>query len=549
MQNELAAIEMEICRRLSDQPILGYMPHRGQMLYHLARAPLEILTTGNRFGKSTGGGAEGSQAIQLVHEVEDKYRKSTADNPFRWRYISEPEVLKGVVQPFIMSLFPAGAVQTGRKDQTGFFEEFFIHGFNPSGVEYWATIEFKNNGSPVSTFAGTWFDLITIDEPCGEAVYNENRARLSASDYPLRIHILWTALDDANWADTVIYDSPDYNDPAKIFHYEGSTWDNCRCLTPEEHGLECRCHGGHIPKAKIVEFENEIKRTDPLEYEARVLGKRKGGSRVVFPILNREVHLFKLSDMKDWVKGRPKLCTIYVSVDPHGGRPDFVKFWVIEPNGFQWQVAEWPSFVNGRFAGMYYEKIRGNQTSYDDLAKIVIETCKSLGWPDITIGGMAIDPHYASQTPKGAELVDGRLETVVEGINRAIRKRQADFPRFMLAKVTKDNGGEIDAGLRDLNEQYWYDANKPVGKGNEPMMRYSDTCVNSYRCAQSFKRSKPSSVEGASLVNSRFEEEFKHGVDVDRYYRAMQPHYSRPFSEQEYRRSQLLNQPPSSRVA
>jgi hypothetical protein len=522
------------------QPILGYHANRGQTPFHLSRATKKILTSGNRFGKSSGAVADTSMIIQGVHPNQDMFRKSTEKMPFKWRYISEPQVLKGIVQETIDSLFPKGTITKGPKDQTGFYTTYYIHGFNPSGEEYWAEIEFKNNGSPVATFAGTWFDKITIDEVCPEIVFIENRARIGATGYPLYMDIVWTAEDSASWAETTIFENPEFHNPAIWFHYEGSTWDNCRCLTPETHGLHCRCNGGWLPKSEIKELEDFIRRSDPLRHEMKILGKRGGSSRSVFPILSRDVHIIDSLTGKnrylemDWENGRPRYCTLYFGIDPHGTRPDFVECWAKERLGRMICIDEFPNFVDGIFAGQLYEKIRQNatnQTTYDQLAGVLIDMSKRYGWPNkVNVGGIAIDPHWGVDKFKDST---GQVRQVVQWLNDAIRKRNEvakppynKFPSVIISPVTKENGKEKDAGHRQIREELHYDALRDIGKGNMPNMYFTTRVVNTYRAIAGFKTKKPSSIDGASIINSQYEEELEHGVAVCRYTLAMKPEYT-----------------------
>ena len=540
------------------QPILKYQPHRGLVGYHLSRAPLEILSAGNRFGKTTGMVAEGCMAGQMVHPVEGKYRCSTSEMPFRWRYISEPEILGGVVQPIIMNSFPPDTIKAGRTDQTGkFFESFHIHGFNPNDEEYWIEIEFRNNGSPVATFAGTWFDLISCDEPFSEEIYYENRSRISASGFPLRIHIGWTALDEANWAESIIYDSPDFNDVTKIYSYEGSTWNNCRCLEPEKHGGDCRCHGGYIPKDEITKLENDIKRVNPLQYEARILGKRMGGSRSIFQGFNRDVHIFKPDEAAGWTHGLPSKFTIWIGIDPHGGKPDFVQFWIVDPSETMYQMREFPDFNEGHFAGLYYDRIQGNPTTTTALAEILLEGCLALTWPRVVIGGIALDPHFTISSVKN---ISRETRSVAELINEDIRKlneKHPELPNLPMVdtvQLIRDDGREIDSGIRKINEDIYYDHEQykkdgGLKKGNMPKKFWSIKCSNSIRMMQGFKRAKPSAVSGSSNMSNRYEEEMKHAPDTTRYVDAMQPHYIRYIDPQTRFEMEYRNALPTARCA
>jgi len=111
----------------------------------------------------------------------------------------------------------------------------------------------------------------------------------------------------------------------------------------------------------------------------------------------------------------------------------------------------------------------------------------------------------------------------------------------MISPVTRDDGKEIDAGLRAINELLYYNHERYVKegcitKGNSPRAFWSMKCANSWRAMVGFKRAKQSAVEGSSIINTRFEEELKHGVDILRYILALEPKHI--FSDN-YRRAML----------
>jgi len=330
-------------------------------------------------------------------------------------------------------------------------------------------------------------------------------------------------------------------------------------LSPEDHGAECRCYGGYLPKSEITALEDFIKRTNPIQYEARILGKRMGGSRSVFSIFNRNVHIFDPLTVVDWVQhgGLPDKFTIWIGIDPHGGKPDFVQFWVVDKSETMYLVKEYPDFYAGKFAGQYYDRISGNPTTTAELANILYEGCRSLRWPGVVIGGIALDPHFTIPSVKN---IVRETKSVAELINddlRLLNKKHPDLPNFPILSTLQlihDDGREIDSGIRKINEDLYYDheAFKRDGvlkKGNMPKIFWSKYCANSIRMMQGFKRAKPSTVDGSSNVNERYEQDMKHASDATRYVQALCPRFVRYIDPKERMERRARTALPTARCA
>jgi hypothetical protein len=165
------------------------------------------------------------------------------------------------------------------------------------------------------------------------------------------------------------------------------------------------------------------------------------------------------------------------------------------------------------------------------MAGLLIDTAIKYGWPyKVNVGGIAIDPHYGVDKFKDST---GTVKQVVQWLNDAIRKRNEsakppfnEFPFVQLSPVTKENGKEKDAGHRQIREELHYDALKKIEKGNLPNLYFTTRAVNTYRAISGFKTKKPSPVDGASIINSQYEEELEHAVAVLRYILALKPTYT-----------------------
>jgi len=517
------------------RPMSYYRPTPKQKEFHFCDAITIILTGGNRIGKTHSAIGEASMAGQGIHPVRGKYRKGTHDSPFCVRFISKPDYITHDIQPLLERMLPFGSIKK-RKPHSAGYDKYWIC----EGEGWYAKYDFMSTEQSIDKFESTGLDLIIVNEPCSYSIYKACATRLiGGSPKPVQIIFVLTPLEGANW---MRYEFWEGKIPFKnVEVVKAGIWSNCRCLTPEAegHGTDCQCHGGYLYKSAIDEMLERLKK-DPIEYRARVDGDFVFEVRNVFPNFNQRVHIVNPTMFPHWVDGyRPNRGVTYITMDPHGARPDFVQFWVIDQTNTLYLIDEFPSFLEGDYKMQPYEHIKDRPLEPKLMARIIIDKARRIGLP---VGGLGIDPHFGAMAYNPRDAV---VKTVVEVMNDALHDLDPTFPFFQLAKANRSEGvSEIHAGHLQIRELLYYDPDKPLVKGNLPGMFLVDRCENSIRGIMNYRYKQPVLREGNSPVTQDVEEEFKHPVDCTRYLFPLQPHFydQRSLTSYSY-------DPPSARVA
>ncbi len=133
------------------------------------------------------------------------------------------------------------------------------------------------------------------------------------------------------------------------------------------------------------------------------------------------------------------------------------------------------------------------------------------------IGGMAVDPHFATKK------YPIHNKTIMELVNDAITVVDKNFPHFSLATPVKDGSREIIPGHEEISELIGWDKDRPMQFGNYPKMFWSKRCMNSIRAMQNFRRQNKSSDEHG--ITEESERRYKHFIDTTRYYLGMSPYH------------------------
>lgn len=501
-------------------PMDYYKPHKVQKIIHRDQHHTLIFFGGNRSAKTYTGCAEASMAVQGIHPYYP-YRTGTKEKPFKVRFISTPENIQENIQPLLLSLLPTGSVKPGRVHQSGFFKDFRV--MPPKYWDrkpFWGYIDFKSVDQDIKRLESVALDLIIPDEPMPHSFYGACVTRIAADCViPPRMIFPATPLEEANWMAAEFFEGD--KPVSGIGYYEISIWDNCMCLESEKHDRGdnlCRCNSGHIHKAVILETLERLK-SDPLEYKARVHGKPMFHYRAIFPMFDRNIHVIDGDKMGDWVHGRPRRGVLYITLDPHDARPDFIQFWVIDPYKRLYLIDEFPNFFEGQYAGQPYDKIRDRPLTPNKLAYMIIDRVAKIGLP---VGGCGIDP-YKGKTAYNPR--DSVVKLTVDVINDGLYAVDPNFPSFLTVDPHKDAEGELSAGHRLIRQLLYYDKNKPLGRGNMPGIFWKSTCENSIRSMINYRQEKPTDREGNVPIGKRPEEQYKHAVDNTRYLLAIPPIY------------------------
>ncbi len=503
------AIAVELLRRTKPWLYFRYHPKQLRALKLLADNDTLIVDGSNRSGKTAFAKMACVMAIAGEYPIENAFRIPTRDDPFKVRIISKPRMIR-LWQHDLYPMFPDGVVKKGPRNSNGYNDYWDIEGDG-----FWGYIDFVSVNSDPTESVGVELDLLIGDEPMSYAMRSENVSRMSASQYTLKeLHVL-TPLEGAAWMDDEFFgsgfnDSDDDDDylifdddkpELSIGHIRFEIYDNSEC------------NGGFMPDRKVRLFVERMKR-NPLLFDARVLGKRTGAHRRIIPNFDYSVHTFDPARMKNWKNGRPPEGSLYITVDPHGARPDFVQFWVPTAEGKHYLVYEFPNFVFGEHKGRVYEKMSNRPLDYVDLARNIIGIAKWLG---LAVEGCAIDPHFTDTSTKRTGI------SVVEHINNAIDLIDDEFPHFRRVSPLRDGSKEIIAGHKAICELLSFDPDKAISRNNTPLMFFSTWCKNTIRAVLNYREEPPSEKDGSKPFSGKPEELYKHAIDTIRIYLSMKP--------------------------
>jgi len=511
-------------------PMDYYQPNTKSIGIHNDPYDTLVIFGGNRSSKTYSTATDLVMASMGTHTMGYQYRIGTKNKPLRIRVISKPDNIKDNIQPLLKLLFPRDSITWGGKSGADYHRSMRVKA--PGWwkrQQFYAYWDFKSIEQDIGTLESVGLDVIWNDEPMPLSFYFACATRIAADCIkPPRLIFSLTPLEGANWMSMEFFEGE--QPKSNIGYHVLSIWDNCKCKTPDEHDFKpepgrmydkegyCCCNRGHLHKTAIDVMLDRLK-SDPLEYQARVEGKPMFTYRSVFPMFKRKIHVFDPAEMRGWVnKFRPPRGTIYVVVDPHEARPDFMQFWVVDPDGMFYLLDEYPNYFYGKFKGQHYESIRHTPLTPIETAKVIINICQRR--IELQVAQCIIDPHFAGKTYNPRD-VDKK--TVVQVFNEGLYKVDREFPHFSLATVHKDSEGEISAGLKALRELMYVNPNKPIVKGNLPGIQISKWCENSIQALLNHRRDKPSDRDGALPFGVRYEERYKHGVDCARYFIGASP--------------------------
>lgn len=500
------------------KPYLYIEPTNKQWEIIMSNHDLILINGGNRSGKTATIKTILSWAIHGVYPLEGVFPKP----PLKIRVCGKPISLKENFQ---------GDDDFGLAYLIGEHNIVEKGGLHPTYkyCKYWkladgTLIDFISYNEDILNLAGVPRDIIAFDEPPPSSdILRESVMRLA------KIVMAFTPVKEAGWVYMDYYQRPSKADVKK---FSMAIWDNCKCLTPKRHDNNalfpldaeghCRCNSGYTHKVKIDRALSLI--TDPLVRKAVEFGEFLFIHRAIFPEFDQAVHTFdphnpqNLPYPDEWDNelGRPKVCTAYIIIDPHDNKQDAMKLYVVDRHGFIYQIAESPSWFEGKWAQIDFQKT--DEQHYRDTAKTIHNWSIKYKIVPRRIG---IDPHFASKKSKESGL------RIVKLYNNEMRRIDNRLPAIRLVKPDKDGKEEISAGLKILHDWLHYNEKSKVEKGNRPKYYLSRECYRSIEAYINFRRKEDSAaVEEIQGISGKYEERFKHWIDNDRYLAAMKPeHY------------------------
>ena len=488
-----------------------YMPHAGQLKAHMSSALTKIVFGGNRSGKSVWGVHEDFMALTGQHPIEGLYRQGTPKDPFKLSIMSKPYAMQMSIQPQLEKLFPPDTdiYRTTGKD---FDKSWEVEGIL-RGKHFWSVVRFLSNNQAPEEMESVPQDLHHIDEACSYDQYMSCRMRLgSGLDYRMHFNFTLTPFELTNWMDGILYDiegegesahAVPHNDDIDIFMF--NLWDNAIS------------NGGYISDEEVARAEEELK-ADPSRYDSMVKGMPALISRIVFPMFESSVHTFKAAGMEGWSGGYPKKGSLYVTMDPHNARPDFIQYWVVTPDERQWLVDEWPSYETEEFAGQIYKNIRHVPFTKKIMAEKIVSRCQFIGLP---VEAMAIDPYFAAKSDDPRNIEDA----IVDEFNKEIEKIAPGFPKFQKVHGHSENLSEIMWGVDQIRKGLYWDRERPIRDGNWPTINIASHCRNTIRMMQGLRFKQIKEKDGRTTTTNQIENVLKHAFDCRHYFDALHPKY------------------------
>lgn len=355
-------------------------------------------------------------------------------------------------------------------------------------------------------------DLIWNDEPFREAIYKATTARMRRGTGGRMLFTL-TPLIHATWMYERFVDiQGKENVDVAIFHKE--IWDNCKCMTPEEHDFKkgqpldelghCTCHEGYLHRKAI---EKMIDEWEPEERDARERGQFITLRDRAFTEFDANVHVLNNEMKPD--NSKVKEMQLYVVCDPHVRRPPAWGLYGIDKDDIVHILDEFPNYFEGLYKGVFFEKIKDYRRGYDETVRIFKAIEDKWGG---NIRKRFIDPRHGS-TP-----LENTGNMVMDEY-RLTAERQGFAMRFRKAKVGSDTmEGQIAAGIGLIKQKLRYNKDIPIGAGNYPGILINPTCANHIRMFQYLRHDLQTGKAGENkLASEKLIERFKDFSDLVRY--------------------------------
>ena len=366
-------------------------------------------------------------------------------------------------------------------------------------------------------------DLIWFDEPFRESIYKASTARMRRGTGGRMIFSL-TPLVGAVWMYERFIDVTGAdNDDVSVFYAE--CWDNCKCLTPEEHDFtagqpldelgHCTCHNGYVHKKAI---ERMMQEWEPEERDAREKGQFVTLRDRAFTEFDVNAHVLNEELTPD--SPEVKDMQLYVVCDPHIRRPPAWGIYGIDRDNVVYVLEEFPNYYEGMYKDVFYEKIKDYSKGYPDTVKIFHGIEKRWGG---RVKRRYIDPRH------GSTRLPNTRRMIMDEYRFAAEEQGFDM-RFRKAKVGSDSTeGEIASGLTLIKQKLRYNNNKPVDAGNCPGLLVNPKCVNHIRMFQYLRHDTRTGKQAeGKLPSSQLVERFKDFCDVVRYLLKSVDGYERP---------------------
>lgn len=465
-----ALSELEARRRVC--PVAFFQPHQGQQRYSESIAPIVLVLTGNRWGKTEAAVAELDAAVlgyrpwlvrnfSLVRKDDgtlafpDRSQiPSTAwvrrtdglplRSPARILFVTGLQYTRGIgeiVQEKFLSLWPKEVRFKAHMGQFGVWQKLQF----PNGSE----VMFGSAQQPNLSFEGFSSDVVFVDEPIPRRIFTAVRRGLI--DRKGQIRWTMTPLADANVAWVASDLMRDERSDVELIR--GTSYDN-----------------PYLDRDALRQFLEDPSLTEE-ERRARETGEIAAlGRRIVTTFDDKCI--IPSTDIPPEV---PRVCVC----DPHHAKPPALIWAAVYDDGEQLVIyREWPE--------VEFEKASAMRSSVHDLAG----TIKSLeGKEDVR--WRICDPRFG---PAHARVLGVQYRSFVE--------EMADYGLFFLP----DTDNDLDRGILRLKDSF-----RPSTTTKEPRVLVMRHCKNVIRALSYW------SYEGEIDGRLKPSEMFKDFADCVRY--------------------------------
>ena len=432
-------------------------------------------------------------------------------------YVSHPKVF-ATVQPRIKSYLPTGWLVRTVTESAWVCDKFF--GFKDGGY-----CQFVSWDIDPDSIEGPQVDVAIFDEPPPDIIRRKVLSRVRG-DIAKKYYFFTPMAAASELKDAL--DGP-HTDRQRVGLHKAAIWENCKCLAglsvekllrlnkpvslaTEKHVDGCECNGGFKSQEEIVEY---LSQWQGLELDAREWGEWMFLHRRILPSFDRQRHVITREWMlKNWGGYFPKHGSLYVILDPHGSRPDFVQFWVAHANETLYLVGELPSFIDGEYRGKLFKDITNYYKPTIEIAKQIVSMLRAINLP---VEDMIIDPRKGANPVRQ---VVGSTHKEIQSFNDALELAGWKTSRFRAISADKDNIVSIEDGHRQIN-----DLLTTVNRITEqPMMMFSELCENTIWAGENYRRQEDSESDGKA-TNEKPEEKAKDPWDDTRYLLSARPKY------------------------
>lgn len=285
------------------------------------------------------------------------------------------------------------------------------------------------------------------------------------------------------------------------------------------------------PRANLM----EIVSGKPREFVLiRAYGYCESTATSAFPKFSESVHVISAEKFRKYISEREY--TLYMSADPGGAKPWFVKYYAVTDDGCKFLLYESPDFeefgawaeppdkdtpkpkwkrgpAHGAYAGAGIISLKRLFKEFETR-----KLPKILGLPEgasAEIFERYIDPRMGAMTVPGEENDTSFISLMEEEQTDAEGNVTGESVLFTAAYsgASGHGGSPIEASVEIINTQLDYDPREPVSRSNMPKFYMLDTCQQSITAYKNF-----------SCANSR-ECPLKDIIDPDRYFFNMDPRH------------------------